>query len=179
MRRHLPASSALVTIPGQALRPSGSSIDSEANGNGSVFQMTPAGNVTTLHKFIGGDGINPSMLIEDTSRVLYGVTEGGGDVSCGYDPSFGCGTIFSLDVGLDPFVETVPSLGAVGASVILLGTNFEGVKSVDFGGTSAQFTLESNSEIPTTVPPGAKTGNVTVAESRGTLVSNTPFTVTK
>jgi len=146
---------------------------------GSIFQMSLAGNITTLHTFDGTDGTNPIMLIQHTNGVLYGVTAGGGDVSCAYDPSYGCGTIFSLDVGLGPFVEMVPNHGAVGASVIILGTNFQGVKSVSFNGIEAQFTVKSSSAILTTVPLGAMTGKVTVADSNGTLRSNVSFTVTK
>jgi uncharacterized repeat protein (TIGR03803 family) len=146
---------------------------------GSIFQMSAAGNITTLHTFDGTDGTNPAMLIQHTNGALYGITGGGGDVSCGYDPPYGCGTIFSLNVGLGPFVETVPNRGGAGASVIILGTNFEGVKSVSFNGTAAQFTVKSSSEILTTVPSGARAGTVKVADSNGTLMSNVRFTVTK
>jgi uncharacterized repeat protein (TIGR03803 family) len=152
-------------------------IDNEDNG--SIFRMTPAGNVTTLHKFDGTDGTNPIMLIQDTNGALYGVTGGGGNGSCGYDPLFGCGTIFSLDVGLGPFVKTVPNGGAVGATVIILGSNLDDVKSVSFNGTAAQFTVKSISEILTTVPTGATTGTVSVTDHNGTLLSNVRFTVTK
>lgn len=146
--------------------------------NGSIFQMTPAGNLTMLHKFNGTDGMLPAMLIQDTNGTLYGVTGGGGNVYCGYDPSFGCGTVFSLDVGLGPFVKTVPAVRPVGAPVTILGTNLRGVKSVTFNGVSAQFTTRFGSEILTTVPIGATSGTVTVTDRNGTLVSNTPFTVT-
>ena len=119
------------------------------------------------------------MLIQDTNGALYGVTGGGGNGSCGYDPLFGCGTIFSLDVGLGPFVKTVPNGGAVGATVIILGSNLDDVKSVSFNGTAAQFTVKSVSEILTTVPTGATTGTVSVTDRNGTLLSNVRFTVTK
>ncbi len=152
-------------------------IDNEVNG--SIFQMTPSGNLTTLYKFDGTDGTGPIGLIQDTNGVLYGVTDGGGDVACGYDPSYGCGTIFSFDIGLGPFVETVPNFGAVGAPVIILGNNFKDVKSVSFNGTPALFTVKSASEILTTVPTAAKTGTVTVADRNGNLLSNGPFKVTK
>jgi uncharacterized repeat protein (TIGR03803 family) len=152
-------------------------IDNEDTG--SIFQMTPQGNITTLHTFDGTDGINPIMLIQDTNGVIYGATAGGGDVSCGYDPSYGCGTIFSLDIGLGPFVKTIPNLGAVGAPIIILGNNFKDVKSVSFHGTAALFTVKSASEILTTVPTGATTGTVTVTDHNGTFLSNVPFRVTK
>jgi uncharacterized repeat protein (TIGR03803 family) len=146
--------------------------------NGSIFQMTLAGNLTMLHKFNGTDGLSPVMLIQDTNGTLYGVTSGGGNVYCAYDPSYGCGTVFSLDVGLSPFVETVPAVGPIGAPVTILGTNLIGVKSVKFNGVSSQFQTKSSSEIVTTVPAGATTGTITVTDRDGTLVSNVPFTVT-
>jgi len=151
-------------------------VDNEING--SIFQLTPAGNLTMLHKFNGTDGLSPIMLIQDTNGTLYGVTSGGGDVYCGYDPTYGCGTVFSLDVGLGPFVETVPAVGPIGAPVTVLGTNLKGVKSVKFNGVAAQFKTKYGSEILTTVPAGATTGTVTVTGRDGTLVSNVPFTVT-
>jgi uncharacterized repeat protein (TIGR03803 family) len=151
-------------------------VDNEING--SIFQMTPAGNLTMLHKFNGTDGLSPIMLIQDTNGTLYGVTSGGGDVYCACDPSFGCGTIFSLDVGLRPFVEAVPAVGHVGAPVTILGTNLKGVKSVKFNGVAAQFTTQYGSEILTAVPPRATTGSIRVTDQNGTLVSNVPFTVT-
>jgi uncharacterized repeat protein (TIGR03803 family) len=146
--------------------------------NGSIFQMTPAGNLTMLHKFNGTDGLSPVMLIQDTNGTLYGVTSGGGNVYCAYDPSYGCGTVFSLDVGLSPFVETVPAVGPIGAPVTILGTNLIGVKSVKFNGVSSQFQTKSSSEILTTVPAGATTGTITVTDRDGTLANNVPFTVT-
>jgi uncharacterized repeat protein (TIGR03803 family) len=156
----------------------GTTVGVDHEGNGSVFQMTPAGNLTILHKFNGTDGLLPTMLIQDTNGTLYGVTSGGGDVYCAYDPSYGCGTVFSLDVGLSPFVATVPAVGPVGAPVTVLGTNLKGVKSVKFNGVAAQFKTKYGSEILTTVPAGATTGTVTVTGRDGTLVSNVPFTVT-
>ena len=146
--------------------------------NGALYQLTPAGNLTILHQFNGTDGLGPIMLIQHTNGTLYGTTQGGGDVYCAYDPSFGCGTIFSLDVGLSSFVKTVPAVGPVGARVIILGTNLKGVASVTFNGVPAHFQAKSGSEIVTTVPAGATTGTVSVTDSNGTLVSNIPFTVT-
>jgi uncharacterized repeat protein (TIGR03803 family) len=146
--------------------------------NGSLYQLTLAGNLTMLHTFNGTDGLSPVTLIQHTNGTLYGITEGGGDVYCAYDPAFGCGTVFSLDVGLSPFVKTLPALGPVGARIIILGTNLNGVQSVTFNGVAAHFKTKSSSEILTTVPVGATTGTVRVTDGNGTLISNIPFTVT-
>ena len=89
-----------------------------------------------------------------------------------------CGTVFSLYVGLGQFVETLPTSGKVGAAVKILGSNLTGATSVTFNGTAATFTVNSKSEITTTVPTGATTGTVQVITPRlGTLSSNVPFTV--
>ena len=152
-------------------------VDNEING--SIFQMTPTGNLTMLHKFTGTDGLSPTMLIQHTNGTLYGVTSGGGDVYCGSNPPYGCGTVYSLALGLNPFVETIPTLGSVGTPVIILGTKLAGATSVSFDGIAAAFTVVSGSEITTVVPTGATTGKVSVTTRRGTLLSNVPFTVTK
>jgi uncharacterized protein (TIGR03437 family) len=80
-------------------------------------------------------------------------------------------------VGLEPFVETLPTSGKVGEAVKILGTSLTGATSVTFDGTAAIFTVVSASEITTTVPTGATTGTVQVVTPGGTLSSNVPFTV--
>ncbi len=87
------------------------------------------------------------------------------------------GTVFSLATGLGPFVRTLPTSGAVGSSVIILGTDLTGSTSVMFNGIAATFTVVSSSEITTTVPTGAATGSVAVTTPRATLTSNVNFTV--
>ncbi len=150
-------------------------IDNEATG--SIFQMTPAGNVTTLHRFGGTDGTNPGMLIQDTNGVLYGVTGGGGDVYCGYDPLYGCGTIFSMDIGLGAFVQEQIGFGRVGQIVGILGDNMTGTTNVKFNGTPAQFKVVSDAYLKAQVPTGATTGTIEVTTPSGTLDSNLPFQV--
>jgi uncharacterized protein (TIGR03437 family) len=87
------------------------------------------------------------------------------------------GTVFSLSVGLGPFVETQPTSGKVGAAVKILGTDLTGASRVTFNGTAARFTVVSKSEIKTTVPAGATTGTVEVTTPKGTLKSNVVFRV--
>jgi uncharacterized repeat protein (TIGR03803 family) len=156
-----------------------------ANNGGTVFKITPSGTLTTLYNFCsqGGsnctDGAYPeAVLVQATCGKLYGTTEQGGSSSaCTANFSTGCGTVFSLSVGLGPFVETNPASGKVGAAVKILGTNLTGATSVTFNGTAATFTVKSKSEITTTVPTGATTGTVHVITPRRTLSSNVPFTV--
>ncbi|HEY6292268.1 MAG TPA: IPT/TIG domain-containing protein [Terriglobia bacterium] len=87
------------------------------------------------------------------------------------------GTVFSLSVGLGPFVETLPTSGAVGSAVKILGNNLTGSTSVTFNGTKATFKVVSSTEITTTVPSGATTGKVKVTTLTRTLISNINFRV--
>src|ERR1700674_3104485 len=150
----------------------GTSSGCGAFGCGTVFKITPAGTLTTLHNFDGTDGDNPlGGLAQATNGTFYGTTYAGG--------TNGYGTVFSLSVGLGPFVETLPISGKVGAKVIILGTDLTGATSVRFHGTAAKFKVVSKSEIKTTVPSGATTGYVTVTTAKGTLKSNVVFRLRK
>ena len=149
-----------------------------ANNSGTIFKMTPSGTVTTLYSFCAQsgctDGNAPVGLLQDTNGKFYGSTEAGGTSSA---CTGGCGTIYSLNVGLRPFVETQPSSGNVGAPVNILGTNLSGATGVTFNGTAATFTVVSSSEIRSAVPTGATTGTVEVTVPSGVLKSNVVFRV--
>ena len=140
------------------------------NGCGTVYEITPSATLTTLHSFNSTDGSYPEAgLVQDTNGILYGTTfEGGAN---------GEGTIFSLSLGLGPFVETQPTSAKVGKPINILGTSLTGATSVTFNGTPATFTVLSPSLIRTTVPAGATTGPVQVVTPGGTLSSNVPFRV--
>jgi uncharacterized repeat protein (TIGR03803 family) len=132
--------------------------------------------VTTLYSFCSksdcADGANPyAGLLQYTNGNLYGTTSGGG--------ASGFGTVFSLSVGLGPFVETRLTSGKVGAAVEILGTKLTGATSFKFNGKAAVFKVATSSEITTTVPAGATTGKVEVKTPSGTLISNVNFRVTK
>jgi uncharacterized repeat protein (TIGR03803 family) len=145
-----------------------------ANGDGTVFKITPGGMLTTLHNFDGTDGDNYPLdpgLVQATNGTFYGTTDAGG--------ANNDGTVFSLSVGLGPFVETQPSSGEVGAAVKILGTDLTGATSVTFNGTAAVFKMVSTSLITTNIPTGATSGTVEVTTPKGTLKSNVVFRVTK
>ncbi len=145
-----------------------------AHGTGTIFKITLTGTLTTLYNFCSQsgcpDGQYPSgALVQATDGNLYGTTADGG--------ANGDGTVFRLSIGLGPFVETEPTAAKVGATVKILGTNLTGATSVNFNGKAATFTVASSSEITTTVPAGATTGEVQVATPTGTLLSNVSFRV--
>jgi len=193
---------------------------------GSVFKMTPAGILTTLHNFDGPDGSGPwGAIIQATDGNLYGTTMDGGSnytyggtvfkidsqdnvstiysfcfqVNCTdgagpmvsllqatdgkfYGTTRGGGThdngvVFSLDLGLKPFVAFVGAFGRPGQMRGILGQGLTGTTSVSFNGTPANFTVVSDTLIHATVPAGATTGNVTISAPSGVLTSNVPFHV--
>jgi uncharacterized repeat protein (TIGR03803 family) len=142
---------------------------------GSVFKLAPTAEVTTLYTFCSqancADGASPvTPMLQGTDGALYGTTVAGGTDNDG--------VVFSLSVGLGPFVETTPTFGKVGARVMILGNNLEGATRVTFNGTDATITSDSDTEITTTVPTGATTGAVEVMTADGTkLESNVVFQV--
>jgi uncharacterized repeat protein (TIGR03803 family) len=143
-------------------------------GCGTIFKLTTAGKLTTLYSFCSKsdcvDGSAPQGgLVQHTNGTFYGTTYYGG--------TDGIGTVFSLSVGLGPFVETLPTSGKVGAAIKILGTKLTGASSVTFNGTAATFKVVSSSEITTTVPTGATTGAVKVVTPSGSLSSNVAFRV--
>lgn len=150
-----------------------------ADGCGTIFTITPGGTLTTLHRFDGADGVEPeAALVQDTNGSFYGTTSAGGaNDTCGFEETQSCGAVFSLSVGLGPFVTTNPKAAKVGAKVGILGTNLTGATSVTFNGTVASFTVHSPTLILAEVPSGATTGTVQVKLPSGALSSNVTFIV--
>jgi uncharacterized repeat protein (TIGR03803 family) len=146
-------------------------------GCGTVFEITPAGQLTTLYNFCSEidcqDGDVPfAGLTQSTSGFFYGTTTHGGNHS-GCD----CGTTYSLSMGLGPFVEANPNFGKAGNVISILGNDLTGASSLTFNGTSATFTVVSNTLIKATVPSGATTGTIKVTTPSGTLSGNVVFRV--
>jgi hypothetical protein len=71
-----------------------------------------------------------------------------------------------------------PPTGAVGASVVIVGSGFCGATTVQFNTTAATFTVNSNNQITATVPAGSTTGPIHVTSGAGTIASGTNFTPT-
>jgi uncharacterized repeat protein (TIGR03803 family) len=152
------------------------------HGNGSIFSITTGGTFTTIYGFPsldGVDGTNPFDLMQHTNGKFYGTTsQGGASRNCDSLDSVGCGTVFSLDLGLGPFVKFVVPSGKVGSVIQILGTGLTGATAVSFNGVPASsLKLVRDTFITATVPAGATTGPVTVTTPTGTLTSNVNFTV--
>ena len=70
-----------------------------------------------------------------------------------------------------------PASGLVATAVTITGTHFTGATIVAFNGTPAGFTIDSDTQIQTTVPAGATTGKISVTNADGSGLSATDFTV--
>lgn len=103
-------------------------------GCGTVFSITTAGKLKTLHLFVGdvGDGGNPTASLIDVSGKLYGTTRNGG-AYCRFSQS--CGTLFSLtSTGVEKILHSfgdasdgnTPAAGLIEVSGTLYGTTSAG-----------------------------------------------------
>jgi uncharacterized repeat protein (TIGR03803 family) len=148
-------------------------------GSGTIFGISANGtDYSILHSFdLPSAGYPQVALIQHTDGKFYGLSVFGGEAkACGYD---GCGTFYSLDLGLKPFVSLVSNSGAAGSTVGILGEGLTGAINVSFNGTSATYTVMSDTYLRAKVPGGAKAGFVTVKTESGTLRSNKKFYVTQ
>ena len=84
----------------------------------------------------------------------------------------------AADFGLPPTITSfTPISGQVGTAVTITGSNFTGATAVAFSGTAATFTVNSNTQISTSVPAGATTGKIRVTAPAGLVDSNSNFIV--
>jgi len=143
--------------------------------DGTVFQLTPTGTLTTLQTFDDSNGAWPEApLVQATNGNFYGTTNLGGTGKCG---GTSCGIIFSVSMGLGPFVEASPNFGAAGRVVNILGNNLTGTTSVTLNGTPATFSVISSTLIKAQVPAGATSGTIEVTTPNATLSGNASFQI--
>lgn len=143
----------------------------DGNGSGTIFGITPGGAFTKIHTFDVAEGNCEGGLVQGTDGSFYGTT------FASTSEQGSVGTVFNLSRGLSSFVESLPSTGKVGISVVILGNNLTGTTSVAFNGTPATFKVLGASAIQTTVPAGATSGKIEVKTPTKTLESNISFEI--
>lgn len=122
---------------------------------------------------------NPNDPVQYDNFVIQGIPPAAGsqgvlDLNGGYS---------SAQVVLLPIIHTVsPTSGpqAGGTLVTITGNNFNGATSVTFAGTSAAFTIVSDTELTATTPASAYAGiaDISVSNTSGTATSHGAFTYT-
>jgi uncharacterized repeat protein (TIGR03803 family) len=126
-----------------------------AGGCGTIFKITPAGKLTTLHSFDKDHGANPwNGLSQADDGNLYGMTPTGGDLAC--NAPYGCGTVFKITPSgefthLHSFENTDGSLPYGG---ITQGTDGDLYGTADFGGNTTCNPVNTGYDTPT---PGCGT----------------------
>jgi uncharacterized repeat protein (TIGR03803 family) len=150
----------------------GTTFSGGAFGEGTIFSITTAGVLTTLHSFDNTDGAQPwAGVIQDTNGTFYGTTYSGGTSNLG--------TVYSLSMGLEPFIKINPPAAKVGTTVTILGTNLTGATKVTFGTLAATPKVLSSSEITVVVPAITKNVKVTVTAPSGTYSTYPLFRLVK
>jgi uncharacterized repeat protein (TIGR03803 family) len=142
------------------------------NPAGTLFQITTGGKFKSLYTF-GTAGKTPyGGVTQDTNGKLYGTASAGG--------LYGYGTVYSLDMGLGPFITFVRTTGKVGQTAQILGQGLTGTSSVTFNGMKADsFKVVSDTYMTAVVPSGATTGPVVVTTPGGPLTSNVSFRISQ
>jgi uncharacterized repeat protein (TIGR03803 family) len=111
---------------------SGGSDNTCSLGCGTVFQITPAGSLTTLHSFTlaDGDGANPfSRLVRGSNGGFYGTTIGGGAHSEG--------TIFGMTpAGALTTIESFDGTDGANGEGLVQSTSGTFFGTTDLGGTA-------------------------------------------
>jgi uncharacterized repeat protein (TIGR03803 family) len=149
----------------------GTTTSGGSQGNGVLFKMTTAGAFSLLYNFDSSIGQAPAAApLQDTNGILYGTVSAGG--------TYGFGGVYSLNLGLKPFITFVQSSGRAGRTVQILGQNLAGATAVTFNGVAAaSFNVLTSTYMTAVVPTGATTGNVVVATPSGKLTSNVVFRI--
>jgi hypothetical protein len=84
---------------------------------------------------------------------------------------------FAVDGGAPAITSITPMSGPAGTSVDIRGSNLTGATSVTFGNNAATFTVDSDSELHTTVPSGATNSYITVVTPVGSITAGSLFLV--
>jgi len=132
---------------------------------GTLYQITTSGQYKLLYSFVDTVGSAPvAPLMQHTNGKFYGTAAFGGQ---------GYGTIYSLDMGLGPFIALVRYTGRIGQAVQILGQGLTGSTAVTINGVaSTSFKVVTDRYMTAVIPTGATTGPVVVTTTAGTLTSN-------
>jgi large repetitive protein len=126
------------------------------------------------------DGVAATITNNTSTRVIATVPVGATTGKIVVTTANGTATS-STDYTVNHCAPTIasfsPTSGVVGSTVVISGDDFTGTVTVKFGTVNAAFTVNSDSQITTTVPTGASTGKITVTNDIGSTSSGSNFTL--
>jgi uncharacterized repeat protein (TIGR03803 family) len=142
---------------------------------GTIYQLSESGDYSHLYSFAVATFGCPFPIatpFQNTDGRFFGGTQYGGD--------YGYGTLYTFDMGLDPFVSFVQSQGPIGSRTQILGQGLTGATSVTFNGVPAtSFAVVEDTFMTAVVPAGATSGPVVVTTPTGALTSNKNFRISE
>jgi hypothetical protein len=115
-----------------------------------------------------------------TATVPTGATSGPISVTTA-DGTATSASSFTVTVPVAPLTISgfSPASGPMGTRVAITGSGFTGATGVTFNAKNASYSVVSDTQIDATVPPGAKTGPITVTRGASSATSAQSFIVTK
>jgi hypothetical protein len=151
--------------------PTGGPLGTTVDIRGSNF----SGATEVRFKYSKSDSFTVDSDSEIHATVPYGATTGPITVTTGSGEGQSSS---SFTIPTPTISSFTPTSGPVGTTIDIRGTNFTGATWVSFNGTRADVTVDSDSEIHTTVPSGATTGYFYVVTPGGSATSPSRFVVT-
>ncbi|MES2353170.1 MAG: IPT/TIG domain-containing protein [Pseudomonadota bacterium] len=117
---------------------------------------------------------------DELGRLVQVTDLSGNAAQYNYDPAGNITGIKQVASATLSIAEFSPNAGAIGATVTIYGTGFNTTaasNTVKFNGTTATVTAATANQLTTTVPTGATTGTISVANGTSTVSSGSTFTV--
>ena len=139
---------------------------------GGIYKIDASGDYSVVYDFTTSPHITDvnTGLMQHTNGQFYGASGQGG--------IYKRGSVFSLSLGLGPFVAFVRPTGGLGQTAEILGQGLTGTTAVTFNGVPAtSFTVVSDTYMTAVVPSAATTGPVVVTAPTGPLTSNVNFRI--
>src|SRR5258708_25369352 len=139
-------------------------------GKGSLIQLTTSGIYRMLYSFEGVGQRPLAAPMQHTNGLFYGTTYGGG--------RFDFGAVYSLDLGLCPFITFFQPTGRVGRTAHILRQGLTATTSVTFTCAPAtSFSVASDTYMTAGVPTGAATGKDVVTTPARPPPTNINFSI--
>ena len=170
-------SNANFTISGAVAGPTLGSLGPTSGTAGTSVVLT--GTNLTGATAVSFNGTAAAFAVSSGTQITATVPAGAstGNVTVTTPGGSSNGLPFTLTTPAPTLSGLSPATGTAGTTVVLTGTNLAGATSVTFSGTTATFTVNSGTQITTSVPAGAGTGTVVVTTPGGPS-TGLPFTVT-
>ncbi|TMQ54210.1 MAG: tandem-95 repeat protein [Candidatus Eisenbacteria bacterium] len=143
-------------------------------------EVTLTGSYLTGANAVAFNGTPAATFTVDSDNQLRAVVPSGATTgSIRVTTPYGtASSATSFTVFTPPSIASfTPSNGLAGTQVTLSGSGFIGTSDVTFGGVSSQYTVDNDSRIRATVPPGAATGRIVVTNPAGIAQSAQDFVV--